>query len=224
MITPTLPEVIRRALQRNLDQLHTAMPGVVVSYDATSQTADIRPAIKDVYRDKDGVRQVEDLPILPKVPVLFPRGGGFHLSFPLTAGDGVLLIFSEVSIDRWRESSQVTDPGDLRRHGLSGAVAIPGVGPADSALNDASASDLVLGKDGQEGKVVVKNDSVEIAGGADFVALAQKVLTELQAVKTAYDSHTHLYLPGPGASTTTATAVPPLPAPNSMAATKTKAT
>ena len=62
------------------------------------------------------------------------------------------------------------------------------------------------------------------AGAADFVALAAKVLTELQSIKTAYDLHTHAYVPGPaGPTTPSAPPLTPLPAPSSVAAAKVKA-
>lgn len=56
--------------------------------------------------------------------------------------------------------------------------------------------------------------------GAEFVALAGKVLTELTAIKTAFDGHIH---PDPVSGNTGAPTAA-MPAPSSVAATKAKAT
>lgn len=55
-------------------------------------------------------------------------------------------------------------------------------------------------------------------GSVDFVALAEKVLTELEAIKTWADAHTHPTGVGPSGVPTT-----PMTAPSSVAATKLKA-
>lgn len=61
--------------------------------------------------------------------------------------------------------------------------------------------------------------------GADFVALAQKVLDELNAVKSAFDGHTHTVpITGPAGNTASTPPVAPMPSPSSVAATKVKAT
>ncbi len=63
--------------------------------------------------------------------------------------------------------------------------------------------------------------TVSVGTSADFVALAGKVLTELQAIKTAYDTHTHAGVTtGAGV---TAVPIPPLTAPSSVASTVLKA-
>lgn len=60
------------------------------------------------------------------------------------------------------------------------------------------------------------------AGATDFVALAAKVLTELQSIKTAFDTHTHPFVATGAASPTSAPTVA-MPAPSSVAAAKVKA-
>ncbi len=99
------------------------MPGIVVSFDASKQTAVVQPAIKRIW--------VEDGPLpLPQcvdVPVQFPRGGNFVLTFPIARGDEVLLCFSERAIDNWWDRGGVQEPAEVRSFDLSDAFAIPGV-------------------------------------------------------------------------------------------------
>jgi len=72
---------------------------------------------------------------------------------------------------------------------------------------------------------IIEAHSITGTSGLDFVALAQKVLTELQAVqadfnalKGVFDAHVHvLPIVGPPGSTTSATTVTPAPTPHTPA-------
>ena len=92
MITPTLAEFFRHALESRLIDFHTAMIGKVQHYDAKKQTADVVPQIKRLIESEDGEMIAESLPILPDVPVLFPRANSFFFSVPIKAGDLVSTI------------------------------------------------------------------------------------------------------------------------------------
>lgn len=59
--------------------------------------------------------------------------------------------------------------------------------------------------------------------GSQFVALANLVLNELNAIKTAYDTHVHTYNPGPLAAAPTLPPVSPLPPPGSVESSNLKA-
>jgi hypothetical protein len=205
----SLPEILRLSVLRLLMELHTSMPGVVLSYNAAKQEADVRPQLKLLQSLPTRQKKLWELPVLPDVPVCWPGGGGLGLHAPLAAGDTVLLIFCERSIDRWRASSGTdpVDPGDHRLHPLGGAVALPLIHRLGTEWSTLGAgSTLNLGEDGAP---------------LDFVALAAKVLTELQAIKTAYDLHVHTSA-APASPTSPPTV--PLPTPASVAATKVKAT
>jgi hypothetical protein len=184
----SLAEVLRRALDARLLDVHVSLPARVVSYSASSQTATVRPMIPRVLRDSVGERVVEGLPLIPNVPICFPRGGGFFCSFPLAVGDTVMLVFAERSLDRWRSTGEVVDPADTRTHSLAGAWAYPGGFPTGDELDDADASSMVIGKDGGP-QVVVDGSYVHVGGdtSSQFVALANLVAAELVELKTAID-------------------------------------
>lgn len=220
--TPTWAEVIRTALEASQAGLHVSTPGIVESYDPATQTATVKPTLPRPSLTRDGYEFL-DLPVLPRVPVVFPRAGGFFLSFPVAKGDRVMLVFMDRSLDQWIELGREGDPRDGRTHDLSDAVALVGLYPVSEPLADAHAANMVLGKDGG-GQIHLK-PSGEIHIGSenavDFVALAALVLSELQAIKTAHDLHTHTGVTtGPGVS---GTPVLPMPAPSSVAASKVKA-
>jgi len=173
-LDPDLAEVVDAALDSRLLDVHTAIPGTIKSYDAAKQTADVIVQVRSATPAQDGSTVAETVPVLPNVPVQWPRGGGYALHFPLTAGDHVLLVFSEAAIGHWRETGQVADPGDLERHSFSYAIAIPGIAPNAGALTDAPTGEAVL----------TVGDGVFRVGasGADFVALSAKVDANFQAL------------------------------------------
>lgn len=92
--TPTWADVINRAITARLEDVNVAIPARVESYDDSTQQVSVQPLIKRGYLDEAEERQVEQLPMITGVPVLFPGGGGFRVTFPVQAGDTVLLVFS----------------------------------------------------------------------------------------------------------------------------------
>lgn len=148
--TPTLAEVVRRALEAMMLGKFKARPGRIESYDAARQVATAKPMLKRRIAAAGGQEIVEAMQVVSEVPVLFSRSRDFFLSFPLAAGDYVLLVGVDQSIDAF-VSSQVgadVDPDDFRFWDETDVVALPGFWPFAAALPDASALDMVLGKTG----------------------------------------------------------------------------
>lgn len=179
---PTQVEIIREALRSFGLDLHTGMPGRVVKYYASEQTADVLPVIRRPVPKADGSVQHEDLPVLSKVPLVWPRAGGYYIHFPLAAGDHVWLSFSEAATGFWRSSGDVSPPGDLSRHSLSYAVAFPGIGPTSDAFGDVPSGEAVL--------VVAPGGALRVSqegagGSAQNVMVADAFMTALQAGVTA---------------------------------------
>ncbi|HGM7194108.1 TPA: Gp138 family membrane-puncturing spike protein [Serratia marcescens] len=111
--------------------LRVAMPGIIQSFDAGAVTATIQPAVKASVRQSDGALSSVALPLLVDVPVVFPRGGGVTLTFPVAAGDECLVVVADRCIDYWWQNGGVQEPVDQRRHHLADAFAM--VGPQSQA-------------------------------------------------------------------------------------------
>ncbi len=170
-----LTEAIQAALDARLNQAHVALPGVVVSYNAARQTADVRPGVKRaVPTDVEGIFTTETLPVIPSVPVCWPRGNGQHFAPGLAAGDGVLIVVCDIDPATWVRTGEVSDPGDLRKMDLSHAVCIPGFVPSGDALSP-SEPDL-------------KAADAAIGGATQEASVANAVATELFAIATALDT------------------------------------
>lgn len=111
--------------------LRVAMPGIIQSFDPDAITCTVQPAIYGQKVGDDGKTTSEAIPILPDVPVVFPRGGGVTLTFPVNPGDECLLVFSDRCIDFWWQNGGIQEAVDPRQHDLSDAFAI--VGPQSQA-------------------------------------------------------------------------------------------
>lgn len=195
-----LAEVLRKVMEHRLADVRTAMPVRVESYDLTTQTVDVVPLVREIT-ETEGDDIEEALPVIPSVPVAFPRAGGFFITFPIVPGDTGQIVICDRSIDQWRtrgsdsftsDYGYAVHPLDKRLHGLSGAAFYPGLSDSLSPILDAHATDMVLGRDG--GSSIHLKPNGEIHAGlapSDFVALAALVLTELGKIETAFNAHTH---------------------------------
>lgn len=115
-----------RLVQSIMSTLRVAIPGIIQSFDPETVTAVVQIAIKGMERDASGSEASVNLPLLVDVPVVFPRGGGCTLTFPVKEGDECLVIFADRCIDFWWQNGGVQEPVDGRMHDLSDAFAIPG--------------------------------------------------------------------------------------------------
>lgn len=176
--SPSLADVIIRGMEDRLRSLHTSEPGEIVSYDATRQTARVRPVVLRGILDDEGFIVTEEAPDIFDVPVVFPRCGLGYMTFPMRVGDTGLIIYPMRDIGQWRATGQLSDPGDHRVCSMSGAVFLPGIAP-DSEIAAASSSDVVIG---------VLSTALLMLGGpsaTDFVALSTKLDTVINALATA---------------------------------------
>lgn len=209
---PELLESLGAIVESFLSEVHTALPARIEQY--AHPLADVKPVVPRVFLDKAGQEQLVEYPVVTDVPVFCLRGGGAFLHFPIAAGDLVLLVVAERSLDNWLETDgrQVVDHRDARRHNISDAVAFAGLWTTrDKAV--VSDTDVVLGlKAGQ--KLLVG-----VADAAKALALAEQVDARLAAIEGWLPSHTHVsggvglptatplpvFAPGGGGDTTAST-------------------
>lgn len=122
-LTATPEEAHAAQIEGRLKDLHTCLPGIISSFDPDTQTASVQPAIQRIFTEKGAV----NLPLCVDVPVAFPGGGDFFLTFPVKDGDECILMFSERAIDNWHVSGGTQTPAEYRLHDLSDGIAIVGL-------------------------------------------------------------------------------------------------
>lgn len=143
----TLPSIIELAIETKQKELHTAMPGIIEKFDPVQQLATVQPAIKRIFKTSDSEEQFLTpvaLPLLINVPVVFPSGGGYHLTFPVQKGDECLLVFCERAIDVWHERGQVQEPNARRFHSLSDATCFVGLSSIPNKIPNFDATNAQL--------------------------------------------------------------------------------
>lgn len=171
--------------------LRVALPGTVESFDAETVTATIQLGILGL---SDG--ESTALSVLNDVPVMFPRGGGCSLTFPVKKGDECLVIFADRSIDFWWQSGGIQEPVDDRMHDLSDAFCIVGPQSQSKKISGISTSAVELRSDDGSTKLNLDPSSGEINGTAPggFNLNGLKILPDgrLQLVDgSIVDKHTH---------------------------------
>ena len=190
MTSLSFAELIKRAVENRLLDVHTAIVARVESYNSKEQTVDVRPQLKHALEGKDGELVFEKLPIIADVPVLFPRAGGFFISFPIQEGDFVQLFFNESPISDWWNQEETNI--ETTRHSLGGAVAIPGVYPKEDSLAEVSTENMVLGK--EEGtQIHLLKDEIRLGDkdSEEALAFAEPVLEAFKSIINKFNSHIH---------------------------------
>lgn len=137
-------ETMRVAIEGYLAVLWTAVPAIIKSFNAADCTCSAQPSIKAKQTLKDGTVTWIKLPVLIKVPVVFPQGGGFAVTFPVAIGDEALVVFASRCIDAWWQSGGVQNQIELRMHDLSDGFAIVGPRSVPRALANVSTTTAQL--------------------------------------------------------------------------------
>jgi hypothetical protein len=119
-----IQESLRLAIEGAQSQIWTAIPGIITAADLATQTVSVQPSIMGSVTDRVGNNVNQPLPLLINVPIVWPRGGGFALTFPVKDGDEVLVVFASRCIDSWWQSGGVGVPIESRMHDLSDGFAI----------------------------------------------------------------------------------------------------
>jgi hypothetical protein len=125
--TPQVEQVVNQAIEKALVHTWTAIPGIVDSFNPEKQIASVKVVVKQEYPKWGAGETAErDHPILSYVPVCFPGGSRFHITYNLEPGDTGLVIFSARALDDWLEHGKILKPAVRRKHSFSDALFLPG--------------------------------------------------------------------------------------------------
>ena len=166
-LTGTPEEAHAAQIDGRLKDLHTCMPGIIASFDPDTQTASVQPAIKRIFTEKGAV----NLPLCVDVPVQFPGGGDFFLTFPVKPGDECMLHFSERCIDFWHANGGVQLPGEYRLHDLSDAMATVGINSQPRKIGSFNTTGAELRTRGGATFVRVEQEKIILQVGDTYLEL-----------------------------------------------------
>lgn len=160
-------------INNSLMNLHTAMPAIVVSFNADERTITAQPAIQRVFSAGEGITGPQNLPPCVDVPVMFLGGGGYDITYPIVEGDECLLIFAERCIDSWFTTGKPAPPADYRQHDLSDAFALVGVRSL-ARQSPVAVDGLRIGNDSSQ--VMISDNEIILQKGAAKMTLTDKKL------------------------------------------------
>lgn len=159
---------LNKLIEGKLSAVHTTTIGVIESFDPDKQIADIRPAIKRILTEetRDSIIYTsEEYPLLVNVPVVFPGGGDWFLTFPVKKGDECLIFSMERSIGKWKKNGGVQDPSHYKRKlSFKDAVAMVGIQSQSSSLPSFNADEPELRNRDGSIKLTMTDDGMTLEG------------------------------------------------------------
>jgi hypothetical protein len=178
------------AIWQVLVGVNTAMPGVIVAFDAATQRASVQPCNKVVMDD-----DTESLlPVLQDVPCFFPGVGNFFLTHPVNVDDPCLLVVAQRSLDNWLTSGEPEDPQSNRKFSMNDAVAFFGIQPTPLLLDPPPSQDGIELRTRDQGTFLrVTDGAIRILGDVvvDGTVYATDCIAQVTpATQVALSTHT----------------------------------
>lgn len=189
-------ETMRSVLDGRQATIWTALPGIIQSVDLNAMTCTVQPAIQGVVIDpQNKAKRIDvNLPVLLNVPIHFPRGGSYTVTFPVAANDECLLVFSSRCIDNWWQQGGVQPQYERRLHDLSDAFAL--VGPFSQATKISNVSGTTAQLRSNDGtqyvevdlpnkivRMVTGDSSVVVDGDKHLVSVNGPLEIQLNTIK-----------------------------------------
>lgn len=133
----TMESAMIAFFEHQMRKVYTAIPAVIIAVRSNEkQSVDVKPLINQVFAD---LEDDTEHPVLLHVPLIYPSSSTSAVTFPVHPGDTVMLVFSQASADVFKSGDGTAQPpSDNRRFSIRDAIAIPGLFPFGSAINQVS--------------------------------------------------------------------------------------
>lgn len=161
-------------------EMHTAIPGVISSFDPNKGIATVKPSGTLFMKDGKKLKY----PTISKVPVLFPQGYGQKatIAFPVKQGDGCLLIICENDLRSWVSSGKETD--NFMKFDLTNAVCIPGMfSKSSEAIKKANRDNAIVIQNSDESEIVIKKKELSLSNKKSSIKMNDQKI-EISCEKT----------------------------------------
>lgn len=186
---------IEQTAKAVVNEIHTALPGEIVSYNAGAGTATVKPIGK--YVTSDGKEL--NYPTITEAPVCFPfcQNAGVGIAFPVKKGDSCIIIISEVELDSWRSGAD--SEGSLR-FDLTSAMVIPGLLEGGNEASEkaakensviVTAGDVTLAVSGDGCKVDTGSTVMNVTDDGVSIKGNLTVTGDVKAGSVSLKNHTH---------------------------------
>lgn len=163
--SPQMDELIDEMIRLQILGIHTSLPARVVDVNKENgkiKSVDVQLELKNILKGK-----FVSFPTLRELPIKFPRGGGYVMTFPLKIGDKGAVDFFERSMDEWKQDGREASPRQIRTHDLTDGTFYPGVYSFDNPtpIDD---TDAVFGREDKAGEVRISDNGAVTVTSPDL--------------------------------------------------------
>ena len=154
---------IKNIVSDMIRDMHTMIPGKIVSFDADKCEATVQPIAK--FRKPNG--ELLDYAQINNVPVYFPQASGQNviIAYPVRENDACMLFFAEQALDQWRTG---IDFSTELKFDLTNAVAMVGLfAKPNQIVREAQEYDAVIITKGNQ-RITLRDDRMNFGGNAGF--------------------------------------------------------
>lgn len=149
-----LTDLIKRSFVEMMKDIGTSIPAHILSFDPSTQLAQIQIGIKRV--DIDG-KQFAPPPLI-EAPVYFAGGDKFFIEHQIDAGDEGIVLFSQRCIDAWVNTGGIAENPILRFHDFSDCYFLPGLRSQPKAISAFQNNGIRMSNKAGSEYIWLKND------------------------------------------------------------------
>jgi len=166
------PSALNKMLRDYFLNIDDCLPAVIMSYDRVSNTATVKPLVSRITVDNQVVPRNQ----VVGLQVFSFGGGGYHLNFPLVAGDLGWIKASDRDLDAFKISLSEGAPNTCRTHTFSDSLFLPDV-MRRYVIRGEHADEMVLQSVDGNNRVAIGQGRVKIAAGETYVELVNGKIT-----------------------------------------------
>lgn len=141
---PDLKELLSYTKMQVKSEINCISLGTIQDFDSITQTATVKVNFKKVIQggspavnnSGQSINNIVEYPTLFKCPVFVLSGGTSAIHMPITTGDTCLILFCDRDIDQWFVTGQTSPPNSSRLHDLSDGIALVGIKPSISPIEE----------------------------------------------------------------------------------------
>ena len=153
-----LEKAIKAGVGAALIDTMVSMPGIIKSFDPTTQTVSADIAIMRIV-DGQNVKYT----LVVDIPIILPSVQGFHITMPIKKNDECLIVFADRCIDNWFTNGGVQSQLEHRVHHISDGFAIIGVNSTPGLITSYDPENMVIRNTDNNQKITLKsNGDIEV--------------------------------------------------------------
>lgn len=180
----SITETLKMLQEDGQLEVNSSLPATVQAFDGKTKTCTVIPTISDFRETAGGGSAELEWKPLGNVPIAYPGGGGWVMSWPLKKGDPVLVIFCQRDLAQWFLSNGSEPVGHERigSHGESNMIVIPRLHPRKNCEGSEVTEHFTLEGHGikmvfnTDGTISFEGKKIELGavGASQALALASK--------------------------------------------------